>query len=95
MPTAPRLQNLPTPTDTALWSRSVVQMSTGQHKIRPIKIQDHEILGYSYLRRIPKRVFVEQWIGISTDEFHRAKDADVAYMKNRFPTGEADHGVNS
>jgi hypothetical protein len=58
---------------------------TGQYKIRPIKIQVRELLGHPYPRRIPKGVFVEQWIGISTDEFHRAKDADVAYMKNVFP----------
>ncbi|WP_435124628.1 hypothetical protein [Actinacidiphila sp. bgisy144] len=58
---------------------------TGQYKIRPIKIQVRELLGYPYPRRIPKGTFVEQWIGISTDEFHRAKDADVAYMKNHFP----------
>ncbi|SDP40803.1 adenine nucleotide alpha hydrolase family protein [Actinacidiphila guanduensis] len=58
---------------------------TGQYKVRPIKIQVRELLGYPYPRRIPKSVFVEQWIGISTDEFHRAKDADVAYMHNRFP----------
>lgn len=58
---------------------------TGQYKIRPIKVQVRELLGHPYPRRIPKGVFVEQWIGISTDEFHRAKDADVAYMKNVFP----------
>jgi hypothetical protein len=62
-----------------------VQRSKGQYKIRPIKIQVRELLGYPYPRRIPQGVFVEQWIGISTDEFHRAKDTDVAYMKNRFP----------
>jgi hypothetical protein len=30
-------------------------------------------------------MFVEQWVGISTDEFHRAKDADAAYMHNGHP----------
>ncbi|MFD3666247.1 hypothetical protein ACFWVF_37520 [Streptomyces sp. NPDC058659] len=30
-------------------------------------------------------MFVEQWIGISTDEFYRAKDADVRYMRNVHP----------
>ncbi|NJP43263.1 hypothetical protein [Actinacidiphila epipremni] len=62
-----------------------MQRSTGQYKIWPIKIQVRELLGHPYPQRIPKGVFVEQWIGISTDEFHRAKDADVAYMRNRFP----------
>jgi hypothetical protein len=58
---------------------------TGEYKIKPIKKQVREILGYPYPQRIPKGVFVEQWVGISTDEFHRAKDADVAYMHNRHP----------
>ncbi len=58
---------------------------TGQYKIRPIKEMVRELLNCPHPVRIPAGVFVEQWIGISTDEFHRAKDADVAYMKNRFP----------
>ncbi|MBD0691866.1 hypothetical protein [Streptomyces sp. CBMA123] len=58
---------------------------TGQYKIKPIKEQVRSLLGHPYPQRVPAGVFVEQWIGISTDEFHRAKDADVAYMKNRFP----------
>ncbi|CAL2073574.1 conserved protein of unknown function [Streptomyces murinus] len=58
---------------------------TGEYKIKPIKRQIRELLGYPYPRRIPKDVVVEQWVGISTDEFHRAKDADVRYMRNRHP----------
>ncbi|MEW2620858.1 hypothetical protein [Streptomyces sp. NPDC048106] len=58
---------------------------TGEYKIKPIKRQIRELLGYAYPQRIPKDVFVEQWVGISTDEFHRAKDADVRYMRNRHP----------
>ncbi|GAA2442342.1 hypothetical protein GCM10010433_49360 [Streptomyces pulveraceus] len=58
---------------------------TGEYKIKPIKRQVRDILGYPYPARIPKGVFVEQWVGISTDEFHRAKDADVQYMHNRHP----------
>ncbi|MGW6454414.1 hypothetical protein ACWF94_00560 [Streptomyces sp. NPDC055078] len=58
---------------------------TGEYKIKPIKSQVRELLGYPYPARIPKGVYVEQWVGISTDEFHRAKDADVQYMRNRHP----------
>ncbi|CAL9412378.1 hypothetical protein ABTZ58_00065 [Streptomyces sp. NPDC094143] len=58
---------------------------TGEYKIKPIKRQVRELLGYPYPQRVPKDVFVEQWVGISTDEFHRAKDADVRYMRNRHP----------
>ncbi|WP_441247371.1 hypothetical protein [Kitasatospora sp. McL0602] len=63
---------------------------TGQYKIKPIKEKVRELLGYPHPQRIPAGMHVEQWIGISTDEFQRAKDADVAYMKNRFPLIE--HG---
>ncbi|MFE9305985.1 hypothetical protein [Streptomyces sp. NPDC006856] len=58
---------------------------TGEYKIKPIKKQVRALLGYPYPARIPQEVFVEQWVGISTDEFHRAKDADVKYMRNRHP----------
>ncbi|MFJ5546678.1 hypothetical protein [Streptomyces sp. NPDC093225] len=58
---------------------------TGEYKIKPIKRQVRELLGYPYPSRIPKDIFVEQWVGISTDEFHRAKDSDVKYMRNRHP----------
>ncbi|MFB7270802.1 hypothetical protein [Streptomyces sp. NPDC056244] len=58
---------------------------TGEYKIKPIKRKVRELLGYPYPARIPKDVFVEQWVGISTDEFHRAKDSDVQYMRNRHP----------
>ncbi|MFJ2739706.1 hypothetical protein ACIO3O_08555 [Streptomyces sp. NPDC087440] len=58
---------------------------TGEYKIKPIKKAVRDLLGYPYPARIPKDVYVEQWVGISTDEFHRAKDADVKYMRNRHP----------
>ncbi|MBB0244195.1 hypothetical protein FNQ90_08765 [Streptomyces alkaliphilus] len=58
---------------------------TGEYKIKPIKKKVRELLGYPHPQRVPKNVFVEQWVGISTDEFHRAKDADVKYMRNRHP----------
>ncbi|MFF4767449.1 hypothetical protein ACFY1V_13130 [Streptomyces sp. NPDC001255] len=58
---------------------------TSEYKIKPIKKKVRELLGYPYPQRIPSSVFVEQWVGISTDEFHRAKDADVKYMRNRHP----------
>jgi len=58
---------------------------TGEYKIKPIKRQIRELLGYPHPVRVPKDVYVEQWVGISTDEFHRAKDSDVKYMRNRHP----------
>ncbi|MFJ4688855.1 hypothetical protein [Streptomyces sp. NPDC088789] len=58
---------------------------TGEYKVKPIKRKVRELLGYPYPARIPRDVHVEQWVGISTDEFHRAKDSDVKYMHNRHP----------
>ncbi|MCX4632880.1 hypothetical protein [Streptomyces sp. NBC_01443] len=58
---------------------------TGEYKIKPIKRQVRELLGYPHPQRVPKGLFVEQWVGISTDEFQRAKDSDVRYMRNRHP----------
>lgn len=58
---------------------------TGEYKVKPIKKKVRDLLGYPYPTRVPRGVFTEQWIGISTDEFHRAKDADVKYMRNRHP----------
>ncbi|MCX5054474.1 MULTISPECIES: hypothetical protein [unclassified Streptomyces] len=44
---------------------SEVQRSTGEYKVKPIKWKVRELLGYPYPTRIPKGVFVEQWVGIS------------------------------
>ncbi|MEY9961798.1 hypothetical protein ABH932_007586, partial [Streptacidiphilus sp. MAP5-52] len=58
---------------------------TSEYKIRPIRRKVREILDYPHPKRIPAGVFTEQWIGISTDEFHRAKDSDVKFTRHRFP----------
>ncbi|MFE6053104.1 hypothetical protein ACFQ6N_20280 [Kitasatospora sp. NPDC056446] len=58
---------------------------TGEYKIKPIKRQVRQILGYPHPARVPNGVYAEQWIGISTDEFHRAKDSDVRYTRHTFP----------
>ncbi|MFF3460287.1 hypothetical protein ACFYXH_39595 [Streptomyces sp. NPDC002730] len=57
----------------------------GEYKIKPIKKKVRELLGFPHPTRIPKGMFAEQRVGISTDEFHRAKDSDVKYMRNRHP----------
>jgi hypothetical protein len=58
---------------------------TGEYKIKPIKREVRRILGYPHPARVSRGVYVEQWIGISTDEFHRAKDSDVKYVRHTFP----------
>jgi 3'-phosphoadenosine 5'-phosphosulfate sulfotransferase (PAPS reductase)/FAD synthetase len=58
---------------------------TNEYKIQPLKRAAREALGYPHPVRVPKGVYAEQAIGISVDEIHRAKDADVGYLRNVFP----------
>lgn len=58
---------------------------TGEYKIKPLKAAARALLGYPHPQRVPTGVYAEQAIGISTDEFHRAKDSDVRYLRNIFP----------
>lgn len=60
---------------------------TSEYKVKPIKAEVRRRLGYPHPTPVPKGVFVEQWIGISTDEASRAArhSDDVAYMRSRFP----------
>jgi hypothetical protein len=62
-----------------------VQISTGEYKLKPLKRAVRDILGYPHPTRVPRGLFVDQAIGISTDECHRAKDSDVNYTRNIFP----------
>jgi hypothetical protein len=58
---------------------------TAEYKIRPIDRKIRELLGVEKGRRVPKGKTVEQWMGISIDEWMRAKDNRKSYIKNRFP----------
>ncbi|WP_428962208.1 hypothetical protein [Micromonospora fluostatini] len=58
---------------------------TSEYKIRPIKAEVRRRLGYPHPARVPTGVAAEMAIGISLDEIGRARDADVAYMRNTFP----------
>jgi hypothetical protein len=58
---------------------------TAEYKIAPIKAEVRRRLGYPHPRRVPPWVFADIAIGISLDEVHRARDADVRYMRNIFP----------
>lgn len=49
---------------------------TGAWKIRPIR---------RYLQQHRQGQQVELWLGITTDEFQRAKDSDVGYITHRYP----------
>lgn len=58
---------------------------TNEYKVKPISRAVREALGYPHPRPVPRGVFVDQWIGISTDEFHRAKSSYVRYSRHVFP----------
>jgi 3'-phosphoadenosine 5'-phosphosulfate sulfotransferase (PAPS reductase)/FAD synthetase len=58
---------------------------TSEYKIGPLKREVRRRLGYPYPARVPAFVFADMAIGISVEEVGRARDADVRYMRNRFP----------
>lgn len=67
---------------------------TSEYKIKPIKEAVRRLLGApeepnrsGRMRpgRVPARRVAEQWIGISADEAHRARDSDVGYVRHAFP----------
>jgi site-specific recombinase XerD len=63
----------------------VVQISTSEYKIIPLKKAARELLGYPHPRRVPRGVYAEQAIGISTDEFIRAKGSGLRFLHNVLP----------
>ncbi|MFI7075045.1 hypothetical protein [Micromonospora sediminicola] len=58
---------------------------TGEYKIKPIKAEVRRRLCYPHPARVPAGVRAEMAIGISLDEIGRARDSDVAYMRNVHP----------
>lgn len=60
---------------------------TSEYKLTPIMRKLRELLGVGRRGRI-KAGSVEQWIGISTDEATRMKDARQQWMTNRWPLVE-------
>ncbi len=62
---------------------------TVEFKIRPVKHQVRRLLGYDPSKPPhPKPASVEQWQGISLDEYQRMKASRVKYMVHRFPLVE-------
>jgi hypothetical protein len=57
---------------------------TSEYKLKPIMWKVRELLGVTRTAFI-RAASVEQWIGISTDEATRMKDAKQRYIVNRWP----------
>ena len=63
---------------------------TREYKITPIqKAIRYQILGLKPREQMPKNQWVEQWLGISTDEMMRMKDNRERWIINRWPLIEA------
>jgi hypothetical protein len=63
---------------------------TSTYKIKVLLAEGRRRLGAEQLPggrvgRTKRGLFLEQWVGISTDEVHRAKDSAVSYARNVFP----------
>ena len=58
---------------------------TREYKIAIITRTIRELLGIPRGRRVPYGVRVEQWLGISVDEIHRAKAGRERWIETRFP----------
>ena len=58
---------------------------THDYKVIPIQKKMRELLGVKPKYRVPKDMIVEQWIGISTDEAMRMKEARMPWLTSRWP----------
>ena len=58
---------------------------TQQYKIRPIIQKIREVIRRTNRTRRDKGPFATQWIGISTDEWMRTKDAKDPWIQNAYP----------
>ncbi|MGW1533911.1 hypothetical protein [Streptomyces aureus] len=63
---------------------------TAEYKLKPIKAKVRQLLGYPHPTPVPRGVYVEQWIGISRDEFGRAKDSGINYLRSAWPLLDLD-----
>ena len=101
-----RFANPPFFTSSATGEKGMLmRQCTSDYKVKPIQRKIRELAGYKPRQRIPADT-VEQWIGISTDEIQRMKDAPEKWVNNRWPLIEQrmtrlhclewmrDHGYN-
>ena len=62
---------------------------TQNYKIKPVLQKTREIIGRRPRISSARPPFVVQWMGISTDEWMRCKDARVGWTENAYPLIEA------
>lgn len=71
-----------------------MRLCTGEYKVKPVTRKIKELLGapvdeQGKVGRVTRGAWLTQWIGISTDEFQRAKDSGIGYIRNQFPLLDA------
>ena len=67
----------------------IMRQCSNDYKIQEIRKKIRELCGVAKNKHFPKDKYVEQWIGISTDEAGRMKPARDKYILNRYPLIEA------
>ena len=67
----------------------IMRQCSNDYKIQEIRKKIRELCGVPKGKHFPKDKYVEQWIGISTDEAGRMKPARDKYILNRYPLIEA------
>ena len=63
----------------------VMRQCTNVYKIQVIRKKIRELCNIGYGKHFPKDKYVEQWIGISTDEVQRMKPSRDKYILNKHP----------
>lgn len=58
---------------------------TREYKLDPIKREARRLLGLAKGQRAAGRYVVEEWVGISLDEAHRAKPSRTSWITTRWP----------
>jgi hypothetical protein len=58
---------------------------TTEYKIVPIERELRRLLGVAPGQRVPAGVLVEQWLGISVDEYQRVKTSDKPWIVRKHP----------
>ena len=67
-------------------SSIVKRQCTREYKLTPIERELRDLLGLAYRQPVPPGLFVELWIGISTDEAHfRMKPSRQRWIEHRWP----------
>jgi hypothetical protein len=72
-----RLTNIPAFTRIGSRDGQIRRQCTSDWKVRPFRRVVRALL--------PSHGHAEIWLGISADEFHRARDSGVKYLRNRYP----------